>query len=101
MKINIMTRKEDKNPLTIITESPIYPNINVPPLDKLFLRNEYPELDPIRWKLVFWCISDNSDIHKLITEPFIIPYLCIWYLIEVSFEHIYLIKKQKFNIFFF
>lgn len=62
---------------------PIYPKIKVPELNKLFLRKDYPELDSIRWKLAFWCISDFEDIGKGISDEFIIPYLCVWYLIEV------------------
>lgn len=59
IEIKVCTKSSHSERYQLHLVSPIYPNVQLPELLKLFNREECQELDDVRFKLLKWMISDE------------------------------------------
>lgn len=69
--IRFMAKKSHEEPYEIHHTSPVYPDeINNLSLLQLLKREEFPELDHLRFQLLFWMIGDGKlGVHDLMNVP--------------------------------
>lgn len=59
-QFKVLLRKTHGESFQTITDSPQYPKVEIPPLLELFNRENFPEHDEIRFKLLKWMIDEQK-----------------------------------------
>lgn len=68
----------------------VYPSINVPPLIQLLDRENFQQLDPIRYSLLKWMISDSLTVDLIkIPENYVRNALTLFYLVHERFIDVF------------
>lgn len=64
-------RKSHEELFKIHYTTPVYPELNVPPLLQLLQRDKYPEHDEFRFEILFWIITNGklTAAHDIMKVP--------------------------------